>query len=96
MLADCGASAVIVGHSERRADHGETDATIAAKAKAAWDEGLLAVICIGESLAQRDAGETLDLIAAQLAGSLPDTPPAPIPWSPMNRSGHRHRPRPDP
>ena len=72
MLADCGASAVILGHSERRQDHGETDAVIAAKIAAAWDEGLLAILCIGESLAQRDKGETLDLIASQLAGSLPD------------------------
>ncbi|MDV4143971.1 triose-phosphate isomerase [Shimia sp. FJ5] len=73
MLADCGASAVILGHSERREDHGETDATVAAKVAAAWSEGLLAVVCIGESLAQRDAGETLALIGSQLAGSLPDT-----------------------
>ena len=72
MLADCGASAVILGHSERREDHGETDATVAAKVTAAWDEGLLAVVCIGESLAQRDADETLALIGSQLAGSLPD------------------------
>ena len=72
MLADCGATAVILGHSERREDHGETDATVAAKTLAAWDEGLLAVICIGETLAQRDSGETLALIGTQLAGSLPD------------------------
>ena len=72
MLADCGASAVILGHSERREDHGETDAMVAAKTEAAWDEGLLAVICIGESLSQRDAGDTLAVIGAQLAGSIPD------------------------
>ena len=72
MLADCGASAVIVGHSERREDHGETDATVAAKAQTAWEEGLLAVICIGETLAQRDAGETLAHLGTQLAGSIPD------------------------
>ncbi len=72
MLTDCGASAVILGHSERRETHGETDATVAAKVAAAWKESLLAVICIGENLAQRDAGTTLDLIGAQLAGSIPD------------------------
>jgi triosephosphate isomerase len=72
MLVDAGASAVIVGHSERRADHGETNEAVCAKAEAAHGAGLMAVICIGESLAQREAGETLDLIGAQLAGSLPD------------------------
>ncbi len=72
MLLDAGASAVIVGHSERRADHGETDADVCAKAKAALGAGLTAVICLGESLAQREAGETLEVIGAQLAGSLPE------------------------
>ncbi len=72
MLVDAGATAVIVGHSERRADHGETDADVRAKAQAALGAGLLAVICLGESLAQREGGETLAVIGAQLAGSLPD------------------------
>ena len=72
MLADAGARYVIVGHSERRADHGETDATVAAKAQAAWEVGLTAIICIGETEAQYRAGETLAVIAGQLAASVPD------------------------
>ncbi|MGB3177142.1 MAG: triose-phosphate isomerase [Albidovulum sp.] len=73
MLADAGASHVIVGHSERRADHGESDADVLAKARAAHTAGLIAVICVGETEAQRDAGTTLDIIKGQLAGSLPAT-----------------------
>ena len=72
MLVDAGASHVIVGHSERRADHGESDADVRAKAEAALAAGLVAVICLGESLEQREGGETLEVIGAQLAGSLPD------------------------
>ncbi|WBU57505.1 triose-phosphate isomerase [Paracoccus sediminicola] len=72
MLKDAGASHVILGHSERRADHGETDAQVSAKAVAAHQAGLVTVICVGETEAQRDAGETLDVIASQLAGSVPD------------------------
>ncbi len=72
MLVDAGASHVIVGHSERRADHGESDADIRAKTEAAHGAGLVAVVCCGESLEQREAGETLGVIGAQLAGSLPD------------------------
>ncbi len=72
MLADAGASAVIVGHSERRADHGETDALVRAKAEAAWRAGLTAIVCVGETEAERDAGRTLDRIATQLDGSIPD------------------------
>jgi len=72
MLEDAGATHVILGHSERRADHGETDALVRAKAEAAHAAGLIAIICVGETLAQRDAGQTLDLVADQLAGSLPD------------------------
>jgi triosephosphate isomerase len=72
MLADAGASAIIVGHSERRADHGETDAMVRQKAEAAWRAGLTAIVCIGETQAQRDAGQTLDVCGGQLAGSLPD------------------------
>jgi triosephosphate isomerase len=72
MLADAGASFVIVGHSERRADHGETDALVRQKAEAAWRAGLIAIVCIGETRAQRDAGQTLGICGGQLSGSLPD------------------------
>ena len=72
MLADAGASAVLVGHSERRADHGETDALVRQKAEAVWRAGLTAIVCIGETREQRDAGKTLDICGAQLQGSLPD------------------------
>ncbi|MGM0586600.1 MAG: triose-phosphate isomerase [Pseudomonadota bacterium] len=72
MLADAGASAVIVGHSERRADHGEQDADVRAKAEAAWRAGLSAIICVGETEAERDAGRALDVVGAQLAGSVPE------------------------
>ncbi|WP_027258512.1 MULTISPECIES: triose-phosphate isomerase [Leisingera] len=71
MLQDAGASAVILGHSERRADHGETDAQICAKAEAALAEGLTAVICIGETLSEREGGDTLKVVGTQLAGSVP-------------------------
>ena len=71
MLADAGASHVITGHSERRADHAETDAAVAAKAAAAHSAGLTAIICLGETEAQRDANQALPVVAAQLAGSLP-------------------------
>jgi triosephosphate isomerase len=71
-LRDAGASHVILGHSERRTDHHETDAEVLAKSQAAHDAGLVAVICVGETEAQRDAGQTLDVITAQLAGSVPD------------------------
>lgn len=72
MLKDAGASHVILGHSERRTDHGETDAEVLNKTKAAWAADLIAVVCVGETEAERDAGRTLDVIGAQLAGSLPD------------------------
>ncbi len=72
MLKDAGASHVIVGHSERRADNGETDEMVNAKARAAWEAGLVAIICIGETEAQRQAGATLDVVAKQLSGSVPD------------------------
>ncbi len=71
MLADAGATYVILGHSERRAGHGETDALVRIKAKSAFAAGLTAIICVGETEAQRDAGATLDVIGAQLLGSLP-------------------------
>ena len=72
MLADAGAHAVIVGHSERRADHNETDAQVRAKAQAAWRAGLIAIVCVGEQRKERDAGRTLQIVGRQLDGSLPD------------------------
>jgi triosephosphate isomerase len=74
MIKDAGATAVIVGHSERRRDHGETDAMVAAKAKAAWRAGLLAIVCIGETRAERDAGQTIARCREQIVGSLPLEP----------------------
>ncbi len=75
MLKDAGADAVIVGHSERRHDHGESDATVRAKAEAARRAGLHAIICVGETGAERDSGETLAVVSRQLAASVPDGPP---------------------
>lgn len=72
MLRDMGASHVIVGHSERRQGHGEIDAVVRAKAQAAWRAGLVAVLCIGETLAERDSGKTLDVLQRQVAQSVPD------------------------
>jgi triosephosphate isomerase len=73
MLKDAGASHVIVGHSERRTMFGEDDATVCAKASAAWRAGLVAIICIGETNEQRQQGSTLDVLSRQIAGSLPTT-----------------------
>lgn len=72
MLADAGASHVILGHSERRSDHAETSAMVRAKAEAARAAGLVAVICLGETEAQRDTGQTLEVIGTQLFASTPD------------------------
>jgi triosephosphate isomerase len=72
MLKDTGAAAVIVGHSERRTMHGETDAAVQAKAIAAWRAGLVAIVCIGETRAEREAGRTLDVLGRQLDGSPPE------------------------
>jgi triosephosphate isomerase (TIM) len=72
MLRDAGAQAVIVGHSERRSDHGETDAMVRAKALAARRAGLLAIICVGETREERDEGRTRDVVCTQLDGSLPE------------------------
>jgi len=72
MLADAGASAIIVGHSERRADHGESDALVRQKTEAVWRAGLTAIVCIGETQQQRDAGQALDICRGQLDLSLPD------------------------
>jgi triosephosphate isomerase len=72
MLKDAGAVAVIVGHSERRTDHGETSATVRAKAAAAHRAGLTAIVCIGETAGERAAGLTVAVVSRQLAASLPD------------------------
>lgn len=71
MLKDAGASHVILGHSERRTDHGETDAQVRAKAEAVVDAGLVAIVCIGETEAERDGGQTLAVIGSQIDGSIP-------------------------
>jgi triosephosphate isomerase len=71
MLKDAGASYVIVGHSERRIDHGEDDATVHAKAEAAWQAGLVAIICIGETKDERQNGAALDVLSRQIDGSVP-------------------------
>ena len=72
MLADAGARAVILGHSERRTHHREGDADVCAKARAAWRAGLMAIVCIGETQAERAAAQTLAVVERQLAGSVPD------------------------
>jgi triosephosphate isomerase len=72
MLKDAGAGSVIVGHSERRQHHGETDAMVAAKAAAAWRAGLQVILCIGETQAQRASGKALTVCGDQIAGSLPE------------------------
>jgi triosephosphate isomerase (TIM) len=72
MLADAGATAVIVGHSERRTYHGESDGMVRAKALAAGRAGLMAIVCVGETRDQRTSGRTLDVVGGQLAGSLPN------------------------
>src|SRR5436190_2277097 len=72
MLADLGCRYVILGHSERRHGHGETDAMVRDKVAAAWRAGLAAIVCVGETREQRQAGEAVGVVAAQLAGSIPD------------------------
>ena len=72
MLVDAGCSHVIVGHSERRSGHGEGDSLVRAKAASAQAGGLVPVICVGETLEQRDAGANVGAVTGQLAGSLPD------------------------
>lgn len=72
MLKDAGASHVLVGHSERRTDHGETSAIVASKARAAWRAGLTAIICIGETEGERRAGRTLEVLSEQLRESVPE------------------------
>ena len=73
MIADCGGRYVIVGHSERRKDHGESDAVVRAKAEAALRAKLMPIICIGETEAERDAGRAQEIVEGQLQGSLPET-----------------------
>ena len=72
MLADAGAGWVILGHSERREDHGERNEDVRAKARTAMDAGLKTIICVGETLQQREAANTLDIIGGQMSGSIPD------------------------
>jgi triosephosphate isomerase (TIM) len=72
MLADLGCKAVIVGHSERRAGHHETDAQVRAKAAAALAQGLIAIVCVGETAAERDEGEAHDIVGEQVLGSVPE------------------------
>ena len=72
MLKEAGASYVIVGHSERRNDHHESNDLVRQKAEAAWRAGLVSIICVGEKLEERESGKTLDIIEKQLAGSIPD------------------------
>ena len=74
MLADCGARAIIVGHSERRTDHKESNALVKAKADAALLAGLQAIICVGETKAERESGSALAVVGAQLDGSVPHDP----------------------
>jgi triosephosphate isomerase len=71
MIKDAGASYVIVGHSERRQYHGETDATVKAKAEAALKVGLTAIVCVGETRAEREAGKAIEVVSTQVRGSLP-------------------------
>lgn len=72
MLADLGCKYVILGHSERRQHHRETDALVRDKIGGAWRAGLVAILCVGETLPQRQAGEAVDVVSSQLAGSIPD------------------------
>lgn len=94
MLADSGASHVIVGHSERRTDHGETDAIVRAKAEAAQGAGLLPIICVGETLAEREAGQTFQVVARQLQGSCPDEGEFVIAYEPVWAIGSGLTPEP--
>jgi triosephosphate isomerase len=73
MLADAGAQYVIVGHSERRTNHGESDELVARKARAAQAAGLIPIICVGETRAEREAGAARAVVERQLAGSIPET-----------------------
>lgn len=83
MLQDAGASHVIVGHSERRTDHDESSEIVRAKATAAQEAGLIPIVCIGETLTQREAGETLAVVADQLAKSIPDAADFVVAYEPV-------------
>ena len=72
MLADFGCSYVILGHSERRHGHDETDTIVRGKIAASWRAGLVAILCVGETQKQRQAGEAVEVVSSQLAGSIPD------------------------
>jgi triosephosphate isomerase len=94
MLKDAGASAVIVGHSERRQYHGETDASVRAKAEAAQRAGLVPIICVGETRDQREAGETLATVGTQLDGSLPNVANLAVAYEPVWAIGSGRTPQP--
>jgi triosephosphate isomerase len=98
LLADLGCRFVIVGHSERRADHGETDALVRAKAEAAIKAGLVPIVCVGETLAERDAGRAAEVVRRQVAGSLPAAASAAtvvIAYEPVWAIGTGRTPTPD-
>ncbi|TNF63603.1 MAG: triose-phosphate isomerase [Rhodobacteraceae bacterium] len=98
MLRDAGATAVILGHSERRADRAEDNRAVRGKARAALAAGLMPVICLGETLEDREADNTLDIIAGQLAGSVPEDPagkPIVIAYEPVWAIGSGLTPSPD-
>lgn len=95
MIADAGGKAIIVGHSERRADHGEGDETVRAKAVATADAGLVAIICVGETQVEREAGKALDVIEGQLAGSLPEKPGFVVAYEPVWAIGTGLTPTPE-
>jgi triosephosphate isomerase len=94
MLRDAGASHVIVGHSERRANHGETDAQVRAKAEAAIAAGLIPIVCVGEAASQRMAGRATEVVGHQLAGSLPDGFAGVVGYEPLWAVGSGHTPSP--
>ncbi|MGE0722786.1 MAG: triose-phosphate isomerase [Alphaproteobacteria bacterium] len=98
MLADLGCRYVIVGHSERRADHGEDDATVAAKAAAVLAAGLTPIVCVGETEGEREAGRTHAVVARQIAGSLPEAATAAntvVAYEPVWAIGTGRTPTPD-
>jgi triosephosphate isomerase len=98
MLADIGCAYVIVGHSERRADHAESDEIVRAKAEAAHRAGLTAIICVGETEVERDAGDTLEIVAGQIADSVPKAATAAntvIAYEPIWAIGTGRTPGPD-
>jgi triosephosphate isomerase len=94
MLRDAGASWVILGHSERRADHGESDALVRAKARAAMHAGLQVIACVGETEAERSAGRHYEVVRGQLAGSLPDGFAGVLAYEPVWAIGTGHTPTP--